>query len=125
LSKSEAFLELTAYKQHYDLDAYARLMKNRIWQWIGLPVCVGIGRSKTEAKMANHLAKTYMTFDGVCNLTSFPTNIRDLLYKQTIVSEVWGVGRQHSKKLEAMGITKVYDLMMSNPYHMESMSSVV
>lgn len=124
-SIDEAFLELTAYKQHYDLDAYARLMKNRIWQWIGLPVCVGIGRSKTEAKMANHLAKTYMTFDGVCNLTTFPTNIRDLLYKQTSVSEVWGVGRQHSKKLEAMGITKVYDLMMSNPYHMESMFSVV
>ncbi|OLV52664.1 DNA polymerase V subunit UmuC, partial [Acinetobacter baumannii] len=124
-SIDEAFLELTAYQQNYDLDAYARLMKNRIWQWIGLPVCVGIGRSKTEAKMANHLAKTYPTFDGVCNLVSFPTNIRDLLYKQTSVSEVWGVGRQHSKKLESMGITKVYDLMMSNPYHMETLFSVV
>ncbi len=29
------------------------------------------------------------------------------------------------KKLEAMGITKVYDLMMSNPYHIESLFSVV
>lgn len=124
-SIDEAFLELTAYQQNYDLDAYARLMKNRIWQWIGLPVCVGIGRSKTEAKMANHLAKTYPTFDGVCNLVSFPSNIRDLLYRQTSVAEVWGVGRQHSKKLESMGITKVYDLMMSNPYHMESLFSVV
>ena len=66
-----------------------------------------------------------MTFDGVCNLTTFETNIRDLLYKQTHVSEVWGVGRQHSKKLEAMGISKVYDLMMANPYHIESLFSVV
>ena len=32
-------------------------MRQQIWKWLGLPVCVGIGRSKTEAKIANHIAK--------------------------------------------------------------------
>lgn len=86
---------------------------------------MGIGRSKTEAKMANHLAKTYKTFDGVCNLTPFPTNIRDLLYKQTSVSEVWGVGRQHAKKLESMGINTVLDLACAEPREMQKKFSIV
>lgn len=124
-SIDEAFLELTAYEYKYDLNAYAKLMKDRIFAWIGLPVCVGVGRSKTEAKIANHLAKTYPNFNGVCNLVYFEENIRNLLYKQTKVSEVWGVGRQHSKKLEAMGINTVFDLMMANPYHIESLFSIV
>ena len=50
-SIDEAFLELTAYEYKYDLNAYAKLMKDRVFMWIGLPVCVGIGRSKTEAKL--------------------------------------------------------------------------
>ncbi|MFH4113568.1 DNA polymerase V subunit UmuC, partial [Acinetobacter baumannii] len=54
-SIDECFLDLTAYINNYDLTTYCQGMKDRIWRWIGLPVCIGIGRSKTEAKIANHI----------------------------------------------------------------------
>lgn len=56
-SIDECFLDLTSYAQNFDLTQYAHHMKQRLLDWIGLPVSIGIGRSKTEAKMANHLAK--------------------------------------------------------------------
>ena len=57
-SIDEAFLELTAYRQNYDLDAYARLMKTVYGNGSVCP-CVGIGRSKTEAKWQIILQNLY------------------------------------------------------------------
>ncbi|WP_334460232.1 Y-family DNA polymerase [Acinetobacter soli] len=125
-SIDECFLELTAYRHLYDLNVFARTAKQRILDWINLPVCVGIGRSKTEAKMMNHIAKTYSHLDGVCNVFDLMRDgVRDVLYKQTDVSEVWGVGRQNAKKLEMMNITNVYQLMNAPPSYIEKMFSVV
>jgi DNA polymerase V len=45
-------------------------IRARIQQWMGLPVCVGIGSSKTLAKLANHVAKKFPLFDGVCDFTT-------------------------------------------------------
>lgn len=56
-SIDECFLKLTAYEHLFNLTDYAKDMKDKAWQWLGLPCCIGIGRSKTEAKIANHLAK--------------------------------------------------------------------
>lgn len=54
-SIDECFLDLTAYASNYDLTAYAHLILDRLTRWLGLPACIGIGRTKTEAKMANHM----------------------------------------------------------------------
>lgn len=56
-SIDEVFLDLTTFSNYIDFVKYGHEMKNTLWQWLGLPVCVGIGRSKTEAKIANHIAK--------------------------------------------------------------------
>jgi DNA polymerase V len=50
-SIDECFLDLTAYYKNYDLTEYGQDMRKKILKWIGLPVCVGIGRSKTEARL--------------------------------------------------------------------------
>lgn len=76
-SIDECFLKLTAYSENYDLVEHAQNMRQRILQWIGLPVCVGIGRSKTEAKLANHMAKKAKRFNGVCDLVSMDPKHRD------------------------------------------------
>jgi len=124
-SIDECFLKLTAYAQNYDLEAYAQDMRQRILQWIGLPVCVGIGRSKTEAKLANHMAKKAKRFNGVCDLVSMDPKHRDYFASLIDVSEVWGVGRQHSKKLKSLGVNTVIDLVRSNPHQMGKLFSVV
>lgn len=124
-SIDECFLRLTAYSENYDLVEYAQNMRQRILQWIGLPVCVGIGRSKTEAKLANHMAKKAKRFNGVCDLVSMDPKHRDYFSSLIDVSEVWGVGRQHSKKLKSLGINTVLDLARSNSHQMGKLFSVV
>ncbi|WP_333835475.1 Y-family DNA polymerase [Acinetobacter schindleri] len=124
-SIDECFLKLTAYSENYDLVEYAQDMRQRILQWIGLPVCIGIGRSKTEAKLANHMAKKAKRFNGVCDLVSMDPKHRDYFSSLIDVSEVWGVGRQHSKKLKGLGINTVLDLATSNPHQMGKLFSIV
>ena len=55
-SIDESFLDLSQFKRR-ELIAYGQQMRNRIVQWTGLPVCVGMGSTKTLAKLANHCAK--------------------------------------------------------------------
>ncbi|ENV45857.1 MULTISPECIES: DNA polymerase V subunit UmuC [Acinetobacter] len=124
-SIDECFLKVTAYAHNYNLVEYAQHMRQRILQWIGLPVCVGIGRSKTEAKLANHMAKKAKRFNGVCDLVSMDPCHRDYFSSLIDVSEVWGVGRKHSKKLNSLSINTVLDLTRSNPHQMRKLFSVV
>ncbi len=124
-SIDECFLDLTAYAEHYDLTEYAHTILQRVFRWLGLPVCIGLGRSKTEAKIANHIAKKNAYFNGVCNLVSMdPCSIEEL-YQSIEVGEVWGVGRKHSKKLIGMGIKSVMDLTMASPELIRKQFSVV
>lgn len=124
-SIDECFLDLTSYAQNFDLTGYAREMKQRIWDWIGLPVSIGIGRSKTEAKLANHLAKKWPGFAGVCNVLELDYLDQETLYAGIEVGEVWGVGRKLVKKLNQMGIHSVLDLVMQDAHRMGSVFSVL
>ncbi len=124
-SIDECFLDLTAYESLFDLTDYAHQMRDRIQKWIGLPVCVGIGRSKTQAKIANHMAKKGRRFGGVCNLVGMDKRHQDHFFSIIDVSEVWGVGRKHTKKLQSMGINTVQDLACSNPQQMKKLFSIV
>ena len=80
-SIDESFLDVTSFKRQ-ELIAYGQKMRNRILQWTGLPVCVGIGSTKTLAKLANHCAKKQSQFNGVCNLNQLSSNeVNQLLSK--------------------------------------------
>ncbi|WP_010117526.1 Y-family DNA polymerase [Acinetobacter sp. P8-3-8] len=114
-SIDECFLDLTSFKNNYDLVEYCQGMRERIQQWIGLPVSIGIGRSKTEAKIANHMAKKGKRFNGVCDLANMNPKHREYFWSLVEVGEVWGVGRKQNKKLNDMGINTVLDLAKSNP----------
>lgn len=124
-SIDECFLDLSAYYKNYDLTEYGQDMRKKILKWIGLPVCVGIGRSKTEAKIANHIAKKNPSFDGVCDLVNMDLCNKEDYLSNIDVSEVWGVGRKHSKKLQTMGINSVLDLASSDSREMQKRFSIV
>ena len=107
-SIDECFLDFSGL--HSDLTQYAQEMRQRVLQWLGLPVCVGIAPSKTLAKLANHIAKKQAHWGNVCDLTVLEPAARDDLLAGISVAEVWGVGRQLTQSLNAIGIHSVKDL---------------
>ena len=124
-SIDECFLNLTAHQHRCDLDKLAREMRDRLKMWLGLPSCVGIGRTKTEAKFANHIAKKNPCFEGVCNLVTMDPASAEQYYLANDASEVWGVGRQNRKRLSEMGIETALDLAQADPMLIQKRFSVV
>ncbi|RSF52864.1 Y-family DNA polymerase [Acinetobacter baumannii] len=124
-SIDECFVDFTAYEKNFDLEKVGQQMRQQIWKWLGLPVCVGIGRSKTEAKIANHIAKKNPGFNSVCDLVNMDPCNKEYYFSLIEVSEVWGVGRKHSKKLQGMGINTVLDLACAEPREMQKNFSIV
>jgi DNA polymerase V len=109
-SIDECFLGLGGLT-HLDLMAWGQRMRRQVRQWVGIPVCVGIGSTKTLAKLANHCAKKNLAgLDGVCNLDLLDEQAQDELFARIPVGEVWGVGRKLSEKLAARNIATVRDL---------------
>ena len=123
-SIDESFLDLTGF-QSRDLVNYGQHMRKRILKWTGLPVCVGIGATKTLSKLANHCAKKRPVFNSVCNFnTMSPVELDDLL-GQVDVGEIWGVGRKLAPKLQALGFNTVLDLKRANPERLRQQFSIV
>ncbi|MFY1022091.1 Y-family DNA polymerase [Ectopseudomonas khazarica] len=105
-SIDEAWADLTGLQG--DLAAIGKAIKERVWSECAMPVGVGIGHTKTLAKLANYAAKKWQKTGGVVDLTD-PIR-RDKLLKVAPVEEVWGVGRRLSKSLEVIGIKTAWDL---------------
>ena len=123
-SIDESFLDLTEF-QSRDLVRYGQQMRQRILQWTGLPVCVGVGSTKTLSKLANHCAKKRAEFKSVCNFNTMKSQDLDALLSQIDVGEIWGVGRKLAPKLQALGFNTVLDLKRANPERLRQQFSVV
>lgn len=116
-SIDESFVELSGIRG--DLVRRSHIIRSRILQWTGLPTCIGIGATKTLAKLANHIAKTAERKPGsypahlaqVCNLQALPAADKATLFAATPVEDVWGIGRKISKQLHAAGVHTVHDLL--------------
>lgn len=122
-SIDECFLDLTG--MDIDRTATAHTIRRQVLQWIGIPTCVGIGASKTQAKLANHIAKKRPEWAGVCDLTALAEHQVDRLMDSIEVGEVWGVGRKLNEQLQALGIHTVLDLKRANPKLISRRFSVV
>ena len=70
-SIDESFLDLDGLGTIWHTPSeLGQSIRQRIRQWVGVPVCVGIAPTKTLAKLANHIAKKRPIFDSVCDLAS-------------------------------------------------------
>ena len=120
-SIDESFIDLTGVRG--DLVERSHKIRARILQWVGIPCGIGIGTTKTLAKLANHVAKTAERKPGsypaqlaqVCNLATLTPEELDAVLAATPVNEVWGVGRQITKQLTQAGIHTVLDLVRLDP----------
>jgi len=125
-SIDESFLSLNGMGGLWDSPtAMGQDIRKRILQWTSLPVCVGVGASKTQAKLANHIAKKFPLFDSVCDLTTMSAARMRWLFVRIDVSEVWGVGRRIAAKLADMGINTVQDLKDASPRDIRARFGVV
>ena len=104
-SIDECFLDFGGFQ---DREAHAKALVAGVKQRVGIPVRVGIGPSKTLAKCANELAKKNPIFHSVCDLTDM--SLRNFLLPRVTVSDIWGVGRATTRKLNDEGIYTAADL---------------
>ena len=124
-SIDESFLSLDGFPPDV-LESYGRAIRERVAKCLGLAVCVGIGPSKTLAKLANHCAKKNLSgHDGVCDFTRMEEAELSNLFSRIDVGEVWGVGRKIDAKLQAMGISTVAALRNADPETVRTKFSVV
>lgn len=110
-SIDECFVDLTGMPKLREVS-YA--MRERVGMWTGIPVCVGIGPTKTLAKLANHVAKKHPRSKGVFNYNALSEGQKSLLLQRIPVEEVWGVGRKLTKRLECHRIRTVQDLKQAH-----------
>lgn len=122
-SIDESFLDLTG------IPGTGRQLgteiRNRVMQWVGIPTCVGIGPTKTLAKLANHLAKKIPRLQGVCDLSAVDHAARLKAMRHVPVDDVWGVGRKLAPQLNAMGIHSASDLAQASVQAIQNKFSVV
>jgi DNA polymerase V len=130
-SIDESFIDLSGVRG--DLVERSHTIRSRILQWTGIPCGIGIGVTKTLAKLANHIAKTAERKPGtypeklaqVCDLSALPLGELEQILRATAVNEVWGVGRQITKQLQNSGIHTVQDLVSLDAATVRSKWSVV
>lgn len=100
-SIDEAFLDLTGCKG----ESYRKLgveIRERVLQWTGVPVTIGIAETKTLAKLANHLAKKSEKAAGVLDLTR--SKYQEAALERTPVEDIWGIGPAYARRLRSSGI---------------------
>ena len=73
----------------------------------GIPVSLGIAPTKTLAKVASKFAKKYKNYKGVCVIDT--DEKREKALKLFDIGDVWGIGRQYTKKLQYYGVNTAWD----------------
>lgn len=105
-SIDEAFVDLTGLSKLYKKNYYdlAKYIRDEIAQQIGIPVSVGVSRTKALAKLASDKSKTtedHVYIAGKQGLIK--------LLKTSEIGEIWGIGRRLEPKLRGHGIYTAYD----------------
>ncbi|MDR4507388.1 MAG: Y-family DNA polymerase [Candidatus Brocadiaceae bacterium] len=103
-SIDEAFLSLTGFDTR-EYKSYGQKIRKTVLQWTGIPVSIGMARTKVLAKAANEIAKKNGGYDGVVDLINCSEGEIDARLEQLDVSDVWGVGHQYTRLLKSNNIT--------------------
>jgi len=119
-SIDESFLKIN--QKNYLL--HGQHIRTTVLKNVGLPVCVGIAKTKTLAKLANYIAKKYPMFNGVVCFSETNSKTLTKLMYEISVGELWGVGVRLKKRLNELGILTVHDLKTASAKWMKQMFSI-
>lgn len=121
-SIDEAFLNFKGLNDE-QLKKTGREITDYVKRGVGIPLSLGISKTKTLAKVASKLCKIYPKLDGIC-IMSKDSDIEKVL-KKFPIEDVWGIGRRYSAKLKKIGINTAYDFTKLSPERVRSMMSIV
>ncbi|MBR5821345.1 MAG: Y-family DNA polymerase [Alistipes sp.] len=108
-SIDEAFLDLRGV-ENKDFDSFAKELSARCRRLTGIPISVGVAPTKTLAKIAAELCKSYPKLRGGCYMHR-KEDIEKVLRK-TPIEDVWGIGRRTTPRLKERGILTAYDFSL-------------
>ncbi len=111
-SIDEAFMEISSLKTIYNYSKYAMKVREIILKWTGIPVSIGIGETKTLAKVANHIAKDNTKIKGVFDITKIKN--KEKILKKIKVEKIWGIGNKLSKFLIKNNIHNAYEFIQQD-----------
>lgn len=116
-SIDEAFVDLTGLSKFYKKNYYnlAKYIRELIAQEIGIPVSIGVSRTKALAKLASDKSKTtedHVYIAGKMGITK--------LLKSSEIGEIWGIGRRLEPRLRGYGIYTAYDFVQKNDIWLKS-----
>ena len=119
-SIDEAFLDLSNFSDD-EVEDIGHEIRSIVLKWTGIPTSIGIGKTKTLSKVANHIAKTKQS--GVTSFIGIE-NIDPILEKVEI-NDVWGVGKQLTKFYHQNGIYNAKQLKNKSNTWIKKSSSVL
>ena len=105
-SIDEVFIDLNDFNIN-DVIPFCNDLKKKVKKWTGIPVSIGIGKTKTLAKIANYISKKYSYHRNVFMINN--SNINSIL-RQISVEKIWGIGQKSSFFLKNQGIYNAYQL---------------
>jgi DNA polymerase V len=106
-SIDECFLKLKGFDL-FNLQEYGEQMRYKVTKWTGIPISVGIAPTKALSKIANRIAKKYPEKTQGCYIIdSEEKRIKALKWLK--IEDVWGIGRQHTKRLKAQNVFTAFD----------------
>ncbi|TMM30033.1 Y-family DNA polymerase [Polaribacter aestuariivivens] len=105
-SIDESFVDLSHYAID-ELDEIAHRIKERVHKNTGIPVGVGVAKTKSLSKMANKFAKKVTENNGVYTVENEAKRIAMLHYFK--VKDIWGIGRKHKIRVENTGAISAFD----------------
>jgi DNA polymerase V len=119
-SIDEAFLDLSNFPDQ-DVEKIGKEIRETVLQWTGIPTSIGIAKTKTLSKIANHIAKKKQS--GVTNLIGID-NLDPILEKVEI-NDIWGVGKQLTKFYQKNGIYNAKQLKNKSNTWIKKSSNVL
>ena len=119
-SIDEAFIDLSNFPDH-EVEKIGKEIRETVLQWTGIPTSIGIAKTKTLSKVANHIAKKKQS--GVTSLIGID-NLDPILEKVEI-NDVWGVGRQLTKFYQKNGIYNAKQLKNKSNTWIKKSSNVL
>ena len=122
-SIDEAFLDFSGFDL-YDLEALGCEIRKRVLQWTGIPVSVGFAHTNALAKVANRIAKKFTDrTGGVYTIDTEQQRIKALKWLK--IEDVWGIGRQHARRLKEMNVLNAYQFTQLTDRWVRDMMTVV
>ncbi|UBZ08791.1 Y-family DNA polymerase [Salegentibacter mishustinae] len=122
-SIDESFLKFNGFEL-YDLERIGKEMVERVLSHTGIPISVGLAPTKALAKIANKIAKKFTDRTGSVYAIDSEEK-KEKALRWTKIGDVWGIGRQHEKRLLNINVKNAWDfIQLPNDYAQKQMSVV-